>query len=147
VRLDPYRLSATILYVTCYEKTYRANGSMNLVDYLSGISNAALGRQNEGFANPLESMTPLSIAESVRNLYTSLPILFIFNAILALIYGYGAARLSYCYQMSTNPTSNFLFLYVYLAFVFSPVYYPYYAIVLNPMCISPKNRISTVVNR
>jgi hypothetical protein len=53
---------------------------------------------------------------------------------MVIVYGMGAVRLSYCYQMATNPSSYLFYLYLVLAFVFSPVYYPYYGIVLNPLC-------------
>jgi len=107
--------------------------SLNLVDYTLGIFSALLGRtrKDEGFS---ESMSPASIINSVRFLYSSLPILIILQATIATVYGLGAARLAYCYQMATSPNSGFLYIYVALAFFFSPIYYPYYGIVLNPQC-------------
>jgi len=103
---------------------------MKLVEYLSDLANAALGRKTEGFTYS----TPPTITGSVQTLYTSLPILFIFHLTTMVVYGLGAARLSYCYQMATNPTSYFFYVYVALAFLFSPIYYPFYGIVLNPQC-------------
>jgi len=105
---------------------------MKLVDYASGVMNAALGRQTEGFTD----MT--SILGSLQGLYSSLPILLIFHLSTMIVYGLGAARLSYCYQMNTNPTASLFYLYVVLAFVFSPVYYPFYGIFLNPLCYTGK---------
>jgi hypothetical protein len=104
---------------------------MKLVDYISDIVNAGLGRRTEGFS---ESMTPSSVASSLQSLYSSLPIVLVAHFTLMIVYGMGAARLSYCYQMATNPTSYFFYIYVALAFFFSPVYYPFYGIVLNPLC-------------
>ena len=106
---------------------------MKLVEYLSDLGNAALGRRTEGFSDA----TP-TITGSVQNLYTSLPILLIFHLTAMIVYGLGAARLSYCYQMATNPTSYFFYVYVVLAFLFSPVYYPFYGIVLNPQCVKSR---------
>lgn len=104
---------------------------MKLVEYITDVTNAALGRsKTEGFTD-----SDPSILKSVQTLYSSLPILFIFHLTMMIVYGMGAARLSYCYQMTTNPTSSFFYLYILLAFFFSPVYYPYYGIVLNPQCM------------
>jgi len=103
---------------------------MKLVDYITDLANAALGRRLEGF---VDGKTP-SVVGSVQTLYSSLPILFILHATMVIVYGMGAVRLSYCYQMATNPSSYLFYLYLVLAFVFSPVYYPYYGIVLNPLC-------------
>jgi len=79
-----------------------------------------------------------SIFGSLQSLYSSLPILLIFHLSTMIVYGLGAARLSYCYQMNTNPTATLFYLYVVLAFVFSPVYYPFYGIFLNPLCYTVK---------
>lgn len=105
---------------------------MKLVEYLTNLTNAAVGSPlKEGFS---ESPTPGSLLTSLQSLYSSLPIVFIFHALSMVLYGLGAARLSYCYQMSTNPSSFLFYPYVVLAFIFSPVYYPFYGIFLNPLC-------------
>jgi hypothetical protein len=104
---------------------------MNLVDYIKGLVNAALGKGSEGFT---DSTTPQSLGAAIQNLYSSLPILLILHTTMLIVYGTGAARLSYCYQMSTNASSPLFYLYIVLAFIFSPMYYPYYGIVLNPVC-------------
>ncbi len=102
---------------------------MKLLDYTSGVINAALGRQTEGFTDMG------SLVGSLKSLYSSLPILLILHMTAMFVYGLGAARLSYCYQMSTNPTATLFYVYVLLAFFFSPVYYPFYGIFLNPLCV------------
>lgn len=107
---------------------------MNLVDYINGLVNASLGRGAEGFTDA-SSTSPVPILSSVKNLYTSIPILLIVHLTAMMVYGLGAARLSYCYQMATNPSATFFYVYILLAFMFSPVYYPYYGIVLNPLCL------------
>lgn len=108
--------------------------TLSLFEYGSGIFNAAIARRTEGFAN--ESASPPSLSQifsSVGNLYASIPVLFLMHLTAMVIYGAGAAKLSYTYQMSTNPQSPLLYAYVALAFFFSPVYYPFYALVLTPM--------------
>jgi hypothetical protein len=54
------------------------------------------------------------------------------GAFLAFLYSYGAAKLSYTYNMSIN---NGFMAYVWciLCFFFSSIYYPYYALFLNPV--------------
>jgi hypothetical protein len=105
---------------------------MNLVDYINGLVNASLGRGAEGFT---DASSPVPILSSVKTLYSSIPILLIIHLTAMIVYGLGAARLSYCYQMSTNPTATLFYVYILLAFMFSPVYYPFYGIVLNPLCL------------
>lgn len=116
---------------------------MKLVQYVEGLINAGLGRNLEGFT---DSKTPVSktlenIPSSIQKLYTSIPILFILHAGAMFVYGLGAARLSYCYQMNTNPSSYMFYMYILLAFVFSPMYYPFYGIFLNPLCSVQKNKV------
>jgi hypothetical protein len=76
-----------------------------------------------------------SVFGSLKSLYSSLPILLILHMTAMVVYGLGAARLSYCYQMNTNPTATLFYVYVLLAFFFSPMYYPFYGIFLNPLCV------------
>ena len=48
------------------------------------------------------------------------------------IYSYGAAKLSYNYNMSIN-NGSLIYFWCLLCFFFSSIYYPYYAIFLNPV--------------
>lgn len=50
-----------------------------------------------------------------------------------LIYAYGAAYLSYCYNL-TKGSANMAILWAILCFCFPTLYYPFYAIVLLPKC-------------
>ena len=102
---------------------------MNLASYINGLVNAAFGRSTEGFIDA--NTSPITVLSWIQTLYGSIPILLILHFVAAMIYGAGAARLSYCYQMSTNPAAGLFYLYMVLAFIFSPVYYPYYAIFLS----------------
>jgi hypothetical protein len=102
---------------------------MNLASYINGLVNAALGRSTEGFIDA--NTSPITVLSWIQTLYGSIPILLILHFVMVIIYGAGAARLSYCYQMSTNPAATLFYLYIAMAFLFSPVYYPYYAIFLS----------------
>lgn len=62
-----------------------------------------------------------------------------FNTILIvyivcnLLFGWGAASLSYQYNVAIGTSSTMTVVYSVLAFIFSVVYYPFYALLLNPL--------------
>ena len=57
-----------------------------------------------------------------------------------LISAYGAARLSYFYNMSTG-NSGYAVFWSVLAFIFSDFYYPMYSFFLNPQSARGRNNI------
>lgn len=61
--------------------------------------------------------------------------------IILIISSYGAARLSYYYNMSTG-NSGWAIFWSVLAFLFSDTYYPYYSFFLNPLSAKRGNNIS-----
>lgn len=63
-------------------------------------------------------------------------LIFIFLA----VYNYGAARLSYFYNVSTGNT-GYAMMWSILAFLLSDVYYPYYSFFLNPQSARAGNNI------
>jgi len=52
--------------------------------------------------------------------------------LLAIVYCYGAAKLSYDYNIYIN-NSGYAMLWAILWYCFPFIYYPYYAIFLNPL--------------
>jgi len=52
--------------------------------------------------------------------------------LFSFIYSYGAAKLSYNYNMSMN-NGSLVYFWCLLCFFFSSIYYPYYAFFLNPV--------------
>ena len=54
------------------------------------------------------------------------------GALLAFLYSYGAAKLSYNYNMSMN-NGSIVYFWCLLCFFFATIYYPYYALFLNPV--------------
>ena len=50
------------------------------------------------------------------------------------MYGYGAAKLSYCYNKSLGRSDMEAMIWALLAYIFGGIYYPYYGIFLNPVC-------------
>ena len=66
-------------------------------------------------------------------------ILFILlNVVFVIMFSYGAARLSYCYNKYTGATDGTAFFFAIICFLFSSFYYPYYAIFLSPICTLSK---------
>ena len=65
---------------------------------------------------------------------------FIAFFIILMISSYGAARLSYFYNMNTGNSRNAVFWSV-LAFMFSDFYYPMYSFFLNPQSVKGRNNI------
>jgi hypothetical protein len=61
-----------------------------------------------------------------------------FTSLLAVIFviliRFGAARLSWCYNISAGTGQGVAFIYAFLAFCFSDLYYPYYAYYVDPSC-------------
>jgi len=55
----------------------------------------------------------------------------IFMVLATVIYGYGAARLSYCYNITHGETSGTAIAWAVLCFLFSGWYYPFHGIFLS----------------
>jgi len=73
--------------------------------------------------NPVEHL-PTILATGKTGLLVAL--------LSSLIFSYGAAKLSYNYNMSMN-NGSFVYFWCLLCFFFSSIYYPYYAFFLNPV--------------
>lgn len=54
--------------------------------------------------------------------------------VVAFLASFGAARLSWCYNMYVGNSTSISIFYALLAFWFSGFYYPFYAWFLNPIC-------------
>jgi hypothetical protein len=58
----------------------------------------------------------------------------LFILLLLAIPAFGAARLSYCYNMFIGNSTTMAVIYSILCFFFPGIYYPVYALFLNPVC-------------
>ena len=76
--------------------------------------------------------TGINIGEYVSSFLFSSKFRILFYIICVILYCYGAAKLSYNYNMSTN-NGTFVYFWCTLCFIFSSIYYPYYAFFLNPV--------------
>ena len=113
-----------------------------LKDYFTNLLSALLGKTKntentenaententiikEHFANPTSASRSIS----------AIILVVLFGLVFSFLYGYGAAKLSYCYNVSVGNASSAL-VWSVLAFFFSGFYYPYYALILNPLCVA-----------
>ena len=75
-------------------------------------------------------------------------VLLVLWAIVVLIFSlatmYGAARLSYCYNIFIGNSETAALLYSILCFFFSGIYYPFYALSLSPVCGLGKGRVNRI---
>ena len=74
------------------------------------------------------------------NSYVSINFLIgiILTIVFTILYGYGAANLSYCYSKSVGKGDSEALLWAIGAYLFSGIYYPYYGVFLNPVCALTK---------
>lgn len=63
--------------------------------------------------------------------------------VFAILYSYGAARLSYFYNVNSG-NAGYAMLWSILAFFFSDLYYPFYSFFLNPQSARNGNNIKIV---
>ena len=68
---------------------------------------------------------------------------FIFGGMLIFfLIGFGAARLSFCYNQSIGTSIELTYIYAAIAFIFCYAYYPFYSFFLNPLCVKRTNMMS-----
>ena len=82
-----------------------------------------------------ESKEP-TVPPIVNTIMNVLYIVICVGIVIVLILAVGSARLSLCYNsyLGTSGRRSTL-AYAALAFIFFPLYYPYYALMLNPVCL------------
>lgn len=90
--------------------------------FLSYLS-YALADKKESFATEKEK-------ETAKNIFWIFLVAYI---ILAFIWSYGAAKLSWSYNRYVGNGWGESFTFSFLAFIFSEFYYPFYAYFLNPI--------------
>jgi hypothetical protein len=98
---------------------------MSLAAYGQNVLNAVLGKKPEDKAEPFTTngmSANLVISGSVITL------------ILLFAVAYGAARLSYCYNIHVGNGAMAATAWSILAFFFNAIYYPFYGLFLNPLC-------------
>ena len=80
-----------------------------------------------------KEVPPPPIVDTIMNVLYAASIIGI---VVTLICAAGAARLSLCYNSYLGIVGRRTTLaYAALAFIFFPIYYPYYGLMLNPICL------------
>ena len=105
-----------------------------VAEMINKVKMALLGGK-EPFVTQTQGTTHVntaSIAEAGGMLMFYSTILMIF----VILFCYGAARTSYCYNIAIGNGVDIALLYSVICFFFPNLYYPYYALFLNPLCIS-----------
>ena len=108
------------------------------IRYGSNVANKVLGV--EGFTE--DSSGNVVIHTHRMNRYIDIiAISSLLGLAIALIAAVGAARQSYCYNIYIGNTDGVAILFAILCFFFPQFYYPFYAILLNPVCdLGKKNK-------
>jgi len=91
-------------------------------NYVTNVAAAVSG--HEGFSG--------SNADGAQLLAASLVIILFYLAYIVL-FSAGAASLSYNYNLSIGTSGSMTVVYAILSFMFSALYYPYYAFFLSPV--------------
>ena len=96
-------------------------------NYLMNIAHSLRGQ--EPFDNKNEEHTTAAASILGAGLFTAI-VFFI----LGFLNSYGAARLSWCYNTFYGASPAVSFGWSFLCFFFSGLYYPVYALFLDPVC-------------
>jgi hypothetical protein len=108
------------------------HGSKAISEYFANIESAIFGKKG------IEHFADSSITDTTKRSDSMAATGFVFSMfftiILFVLYAYGAASLSYCYNIQQGASSGTATLWAVLAFLFCGWYYPYYALLLHPVC-------------
>lgn len=109
-------------------------------EYVGNVYNAVAGvkpKEKEPFASSAATPTSnMSVGGAI--------IILIFFLLLWFLGNYGAARLSYCYNISIGNSKGAATAWSILCFFFSGLYYPIYGLFLNPLCSKTGNAASVL---
>ena len=90
-------------------------------EYFSNVYAAITGK---------ESFATTDVVVDTSSLYIVLGVVLL----VTILYSAGAARLSWCYNISIGNSKSEAFIWSIICFFFSGIYYPFYALLLNPVC-------------
>jgi hypothetical protein len=88
----------------------------------------------QNILDTVKGKKPLKEAFEDMTIDTNTLSVTILTIILFFISGYGAARLSYCYNIHIGNSMGAAYGWSFLAFIFNAFYYPIYGVFLNPIC-------------
>jgi len=87
----------------------------------------------DGFTTTTTSGATTSITNAASSTPAAAAFLIILYILCGFLYAYGAAKLSWNYNIYVGNTTGAAFFNSFIAFMFSGFYYPFYAWVLNPI--------------
>jgi hypothetical protein len=97
------------------------------------ILNTEIQKRKEGYQDAATAATANAVNQTAASYGVAVLTLLVIYIIFAILVAYGAAKMSWNYNMFVgNPTWK-AFLYSLLAFIFSEFYYPMYAYFLDPV--------------
>ena len=104
--------------------------------YLTNIGHAVLNRKEYFDSGPASTPTnnTTDVAIVAKQSLAIVILVIIIYLIIVVLMMYGAARLSYCYNIYYGETPGTALLFAILSAIFSHLYYPFYGIFLNPLC-------------
>lgn len=102
------------------------------VSYLTNLGTAAVGGKPEGFSDGSQQPQSVTVASEAVVGLTFMWILAV--AVFVFVNAAGAARMSWCYNSFIGTPDGLKLVYAVLAFMFCGLYYPFYAVFLNPVC-------------
>jgi hypothetical protein len=91
-------------------------------NYVTNVAAAVTG--HDGFTGS---------QKSGAGLFAGALVFLLIFAVYSIMYSIGAASLSYNYNVSTGATGTMTIIYAALSFMFSSLYYPYYALFVSPV--------------
>lgn len=98
--------------------------------YLTNVAAAISGR--DGFSGSAEEASQLhGMAVTGITMYS----------IFIILFSVGAAVLSYKYNTAIGTPMGLMVVYIILSFIFSSLYYPYYALVLTQAAVRGKRKV------
>lgn len=97
------------------------------------ILNKEIQKRTEGYQDAATAATAAAVNQTAVAYGVGVITLLAIYIIFAVLVAYGAAKLSWNYNMFVGNPSWKAFLYSLLAFIFSEFYYPIYAYFLDPV--------------
>ena len=107
------------------------NITQQVLNYGTNLQNAIQGKETftDGSTTTATTTTDLQINPAITHSLDALFVVYtIVSITISVIYCFGAARLSYCYNIVQGSSSGTAIFWAFLAFLFAPIYYPIYGL-------------------
>jgi uncharacterized MAPEG superfamily protein len=98
-------------------------------NYVTNVAAAISG--HDGFAGS---------PQDKNGLFATAIVFLLFIMVYGIMYSVGAASLSYNYNLSVGTSGTMTVVYAVLSFMFSSLYYPFYALFVSPIKGKPAQK-------